>query len=389
MERARVAGPRTSSSSSSARGAAGSSSTSASPPASARPTACSRRPTRSQKRGVDVVRRLRRDARPRRDRGADRRASKSCRAASIEYRGAPRRGDGPRRGARAHARRSRSSTRSRTPTSPGSRNAQALPGRLELLDAGINVICAFNIQHLESLKDLVERATGGRDPRDRARQLPEAGRPGGQPRPGRRGSARAAARRQDLRRREGRVGAASTSSRRRTCRRCASWRCARWPRASAARRSDRRRESDRRAARRERARDGLHLVATRRAPRRCCAAARAWPAGSTPTGTWSTSRRPSEAPDRIDAEAQRHLHANIEKARELGAEVVRLQGRDPVAALLDFARSHAVGHILIGRSHRPWWRTPSRRDFVQRMVREADGLRRPHRGLARARRSGT
>ena len=40
---------------------------------------------------------------------------------------------------------------------------------------------------------------------------------------------------------------------------------------------------------------------------------------------------------------------NIEKARELGAEVVRLQSRDPVAALVDFARSHGVGYIVIGR----------------------------------------
>ncbi len=31
---------------------------------------------------------------------------------------------------------------------------------LELLDAGINVIGAFNVQHLESLNDLVERVTG-------------------------------------------------------------------------------------------------------------------------------------------------------------------------------------------------------------------------------------
>ena len=38
---------------------------------------------------------------------------------------------------------------------------------------------------------------------------------------------------------------------------------------------------------------------------------------------------PGEAPDRIDAEAQRHLLANIERARELGAEVVRLQGARP------------------------------------------------------------
>ena len=39
---------------------------------------------------------------------------------------------------------------------------------------------------------------------------------------------------------------------------------------------------------------------------------------------------PRESPEQIDAEAQRHLLANIEKARELGAEVVRLQARDPV-----------------------------------------------------------
>src|SRR5262249_56762891 len=52
---------------------------------------------------------------------------------------------------------------------------------------------------------------------------------------------------------------------------------------------------------------------------------------------------PGEAPERIDAEVQRHLHDNIQAAKEQGAEVVRLQGSDPVACLLDFARSHGVG----------------------------------------------
>ena len=80
---------------------------------------------------------------------------------------------------------------------------------------------------------------------------------------------------------------------------------------------------------------------------------------------------PAEAPTRIDAEAQRHLLANIEQARELGAVVVRLQGADPVTALLNYARSHGVGHIMIGRSHRPWWQQLFGRSFVGRMVREA------------------
>jgi two-component system sensor histidine kinase KdpD len=80
---------------------------------------------------------------------------------------------------------------------------------------------------------------------------------------------------------------------------------------------------------------------------------------------------PREAPDRIDAEAQRHLLANIELARELGAEVVRLQARNPVAALIDFARSHGVGHIVIGRSHQPRWRQLLRASVPLRLLGEA------------------
>jgi two-component system, OmpR family, sensor histidine kinase KdpD len=83
---------------------------------------------------------------------------------------------------------------------------------------------------------------------------------------------------------------------------------------------------------------------------------------------------PREAPDRIDSEAQRHLLANIALARELGAEVVRLQSRDPVPALIDFARSHGVGHLVIGRSQQPWWRQVLGRSVVLRVLHEATEL---------------
>ncbi|MBI3782040.1 MAG: universal stress protein [Deltaproteobacteria bacterium] len=83
---------------------------------------------------------------------------------------------------------------------------------------------------------------------------------------------------------------------------------------------------------------------------------------------------PAEAPTRIAADAQRHLLANIDKARELGAEVRRLQGKDAVAVLLQFARLHHVGHIMIGRSHRPWWKRSFRGSFVDRMVRAAENF---------------
>ena len=83
---------------------------------------------------------------------------------------------------------------------------------------------------------------------------------------------------------------------------------------------------------------------------------------------------PKEAPELIDSEIQRHLIDNIHTAKELGAEVVRLKGSDPVDCLLDFARSHGVGHIIIGRSHQPWWKQVFGRSVPLRLVREAAGF---------------
>lgn len=80
---------------------------------------------------------------------------------------------------------------------------------------------------------------------------------------------------------------------------------------------------------------------------------------------------PQEAPHRIDAEAQRHLLENFEKARELGAQVVRLQSADPVQTLVDFARTHGVGRIVIGRSQQSRWRQLFGRSVMQRLVAEA------------------
>lgn len=80
---------------------------------------------------------------------------------------------------------------------------------------------------------------------------------------------------------------------------------------------------------------------------------------------------PHEAPTVIDSTAQRHLARNIDKARELGAEFVRLHGTDPVATLLEFASAHGVGHVVIGRTAQPWWRRMLGRSFVDRMIRRA------------------
>jgi two-component system sensor histidine kinase KdpD len=79
---------------------------------------------------------------------------------------------------------------------------------------------------------------------------------------------------------------------------------------------------------------------------------------------------PEEAPHLIDSEAQRHLLANVEKARELGAEVVRLKSDDPAQALLDFARTHGIAHVIVGRSLQHWWKQILRGSVLTRLLRE-------------------
>jgi two-component system sensor histidine kinase KdpD len=255
---------------------------------------------------------------------------------------------------------------------PGCRNTKRYQDVYELLEAGINVICAFNIQHLESLKDIVEEATSVRiretvpdtflQQADQVVNLDLAV--------------------EDLleRLRAGKIYAHD-----RVERALASF--FREEKLSTLRELALREVADslgRAALEQVRPENGRAGGAGERIMV-CIASASPRAAGLLRRGARLAGRlntdwfvvyveTPREAPDRIDAAAQRQLHANIEQARELGAEVVRLHGRDPVAALLDFARSHAVGHVVIGRSRRPWWRRLLVRDLVGRIVREADDL---------------
>ena len=83
---------------------------------------------------------------------------------------------------------------------------------------------------------------------------------------------------------------------------------------------------------------------------------------------------PRESPELIDSEAQRYLLANIEKARELGAEVVRLKSDDPAQAILDFARTHGVARLILGRSLQPWWKQVLFGSVLTRLLREATDI---------------
>jgi two-component system sensor histidine kinase KdpD len=232
---------------------------------------------------------------------------------------------------------------------PGSRNNRRYLDVLELLERGVDVLCAFDVQHLESLNDLVQRATGltvrETVPDTFLRQAGEvvaldlavddlidrldAG--------GMRGDLTAGALKalRELMLRE------------------------------AAHSIERAAEPPLPAHPAVR----VMVCISSSSPR----AAGLLRRGSRMAGRMSTDwsvvyvQTPGDVPDR-------QVHENIQLARELGAEVVRLTGRDPVAAILDFARSHRVGHLIVGRSHRPWWHRLCFGDVVGRIIAGAGDL---------------
>ncbi|HEY4158591.1 MAG TPA: universal stress protein [Polyangiaceae bacterium] len=80
-------------------------------------------------------------------------------------------------------------------------------------------------------------------------------------------------------------------------------------------------------------------------------------------------RTPNEAPERIDSANLRSLTDNIRLAKELGAEVVRLEGTDVVTALAEFARSKGITHAVFGRTGQPRWRERLRGSVLSEFMR--------------------
>jgi two-component system, OmpR family, sensor histidine kinase KdpD len=261
---------------------------------------------------------------------------------------------------------------------PGSRNRKRYQDVIELLDAGINVIGAFNVQHLESLKDIVERVTGvtirETIPDSFLKQADQVV------------NLDLAVEDLQERLRGGKIYAEDKIP----------WALEHFFK-------DRNLAHLRELALREVA-ESVERGSTGRpaapAPEPGAATEGGGPRtrvmvclssasprastlvrkGSRLAGRLSTDwfvvfvETPQETPDLIDAEAQRHLMANTDLARELGAEVIRLRGRQPVDSILDFARSHGVGHIVVGRSHQATWKQVLGRSVPLRLVREATGM---------------
>jgi len=81
---------------------------------------------------------------------------------------------------------------------------------------------------------------------------------------------------------------------------------------------------------------------------------------------------PAEAVSRISTHDFVKLLDNVNLAGDLGAETVWLKSDDIVSALLGFAREHGITKIVLGRTHQPLWRRLLKGDVTKRLLSAAE-----------------
>jgi len=80
---------------------------------------------------------------------------------------------------------------------------------------------------------------------------------------------------------------------------------------------------------------------------------------------------PSEEPGRIKPQDHANLVANIRFAEELGAKVVKLKGRHVADALIAFAQREGITHVVFGQSARSRWDILLHGSVINRFLKEA------------------
>lgn len=79
---------------------------------------------------------------------------------------------------------------------------------------------------------------------------------------------------------------------------------------------------------------------------------------------------PREEPGRIKPEDYATLQENIGLAKELGAQFVRLKSSKVADALIDFARREGITHVIFGQSSRSRWDILLHGSVINRFLRE-------------------
>lgn len=83
---------------------------------------------------------------------------------------------------------------------------------------------------------------------------------------------------------------------------------------------------------------------------------------------------PSETPGRISPEVYATLQENISFAETLGASVVKLKGANVTEELLKFAKANEITHVIFGQSARSRWQIFWKGSIINRFLRDVKDI---------------
>jgi two-component system, OmpR family, sensor histidine kinase KdpD len=254
---------------------------------------------------------------------------------------------------------------------PGSRNPKRYQDVEDLLREGISVITTLNIQHLESLHDIVQRATGVRV-KERipdyvvtmADQIVNVDLSA-----------------EDLRERlesgkiypQERIQTAMenffTPEKLTQLRELAM--------EEIAFRLDRhRREEGRRTGQAASGSERVMVCLSSRSPRADYLLRKAARIADRMGAPWYAVyvQTPRESPENIDAATQRRIGNNLDLARQLGGTPLPFKGSELVSTIDAFVKEYGITHIVLGRSRRPWYRRWFGQSILDRLLQTVPGV---------------
>ncbi len=252
---------------------------------------------------------------------------------------------------------------------PGSSHGKRYQDIEDLLRAGINVISTLNIQHLESLHDIVERATGVKV-KERvpdyvvgmADQLVNVDISA-----------------EDLRERlqagkvypSERIEAALqnffTLSNLSQLRELAM--------EEIAHRLDQRRQ-ERKEGKRDGGSERVMVALSSRSPNAAALLRKGARLADRLGAPWYAVyiQTPRENLERIDAATQRQIGSTLELAHQLGGVPLTFKGTDVVGTIASFVQEYGITHIVLGRTQRPWYRRLFGQSVLDRLLRAVKGV---------------
>ncbi|HWZ23464.1 MAG TPA: hypothetical protein VNW06_12465, partial [Cytophagaceae bacterium] len=83
---------------------------------------------------------------------------------------------------------------------------------------------------------------------------------------------------------------------------------------------------------------------------------------------------PMEESDKINLASQRHLINNFKMATELGASVIKKQGKDIARIITDTAIEHECRMIIIGKPHFSFWSFLLNRNLIDKILKYSDEI---------------